>query len=281
MKQSILCGPRARFLGLLALLVLLSAGCGEKQETPEEIPEIMRSSATVLKNQHIDSKVLGMPIQYSIWLPPTYSDEKRYPILYLLHGYEFANAQDAHNGWFNNANLNHYATQSVRDGGPLFIIVTPNGQNAFYRNGFVAGMDYDSFFEDEFIPFIEDKYNGNGKRAVAGLSMGGYGSLYHGMAYPGRFTYIYACSPATSAGYVYPDLSQIVAASDPATLPPITIETGIDDSTVSLSSVQSFCRTLDERKVGYDFISRSGGHDWTFWTNCLPKILKAVGNSFK
>ena len=264
---------------LLSVLFLLPA-CGGKDNPQEEPSE--PKSAEVETNLSIESEVLGRSIMYSICFPPEYDSSKSYPVLYLLHGYEF-NATDlyyAHNGWINNANLKKQVSTYLEDeGGVPFLVVTPNGQNDFYRDGYVAGMNYETFFEEEFIPLIENKYKGNGKRAIAGLSMGGYGSLYHGIKYPSKFSYIYACSPATSSG-LNPDLTAIVDSADPSKIPPITIETGMDDIMVSYSSVQTFCRNLDIHSIAYSFNGRSGGHDWPFWTACLPKILKKTGASF-
>jgi len=214
-------------------------------------------------------------VEYSIWLPPTYDPGKTYPVLYLLHGYEF-NTAGAQNGWLEKGSLNMKASSYVRDNnGVPFIIVTPNGLNSFYINS-PGGMQYETFFLNEFIPYIEKNYGGNGKRAIAGLSMGGFGSLYHGMLNPQLFTYIYACSPATGFG-----LDALAKTVDPSSLPKITIETGTEDTTVSYASVLEFTKIMDDSGISYNLIARSGGHTWPFWTACLTTMLPAIGNSFK
>ncbi len=270
--------------------VLLSA-CGGNADTDKtELDDILTAKPIVKKNMSVSSTAMNGSVQYSIWLPPTYDEAKKYPVLYLLHGYE-QNPADAHNKWLstdsygsfaNGGNLSSIATQYVREGGVPFIIVTPNCPNDFYRDS-PGGDQYETFFVDEFIPHIEKTYGGNGKRAIAGLSMGGYGTLYHGFLHPDMYTVMYAMSPATSIGWFEPQptLESLVKQNASKNLPAITIETGIDDMTVSLTSVQEFVDKTRNEGVTLDFITRSGGHDWTFWQECLPKALRKAGNSFK
>ena len=263
-------------LGLTAALVL---GC-EKNSTSDEPEDTTpkESAAEVIKDQTMHSSVMGIDVKYSIWLPPEFDKDKTYPVLYLLHGYEFdsASASKAHNGWLTSGNLNLYATAYVKDGGEPFIIVTPNGMNAFYMDGYDdRKLFYGTFFTDEFIPFIEKEYGGNGKRAIAGLSMGGFGTLYHCLLNPDKWTYAYACSPAAWG------LDDLAKECDKSKVPGITMETGTEDIVVSLNTVTSFSSVLTENGIEHELITRSGGHTWKFWQECLPKILKKVGESFK
>ena len=48
------------------------------------------------------------------------------------------------------------------------------------------------------MPKVETAFGCNGKRAIAGLSMGGFGTVYHALKYPGKYTCAYAMSPAVS-----------------------------------------------------------------------------------
>ena len=275
----------SKLLSLLLAAAALVYACGKTPQPEEEpLPDIMTSPATVKKEQSMASTAMGITVKYSVWLPPTYDERKTYPVLYLLHGaetdypqYNMYDATNAHKAWLEKGNLNSLATQYVRSGGELFIIVTPNGcpggQNVFYADG--DEYKYATFFLDEFIPHIEKTYHGNGKRAIAGLSMGGFGTLYHTLLNPGKWTYAYAMSPATWW------MDDMVKASDPAKLPGITIEMGTGDQTVSPAGVEAFHQLLVDNGIQHEYITRSGGHDWNFWQGCLPKALKKVGDSFK
>lgn len=266
-------------LSLIAGFVLF-VGCG-KEDVPPPQPANTIPPPTVLKSETITSTAMNMTVKYSVWLPPTYDSNKSYPVLYLLHGaesdypqYNLYDATNAHTAWLDKGNMSSLATRYVKDGGELFIIVSPNGcpdgQNVFYMDG---QYKYGTFFLEEFIPHVEQKYHGNGKRAIAGLSMGGFGTLYHCFLHPEMWTYAYAMSPAT--------WDAIVGNADPAKLPGITLEMGIDDTTVSPASVDNFHKLLEQKNIKHEYITRSGGHTWTFWQECLPKALKKVGDSFK
>lgn len=278
-------------LAWLPALAAMLIGCGKlgSGDVWGEVKDNGTKTSQVVANQTISSTAMGRTVKYSAWLPPSYDETKTYPVLYLLHGYE-NDPTDAHNKWLstetmygyaNGGNLDYIASQYVKGGGESFIIVTPNCPNDFYRD-IPGGDQYDTFFIKEFIPAVEKKFHGNGKRAIAGLSMGGYGTLYYGFRYPEMFTVMYAMSPATSAfGEPSPTLASLVPGTDVSKLPELTIETGTDDMTVSLNSVQSFVNRLKANNIPHDFITRAGGHDWAFWQGCLPKTLNVVGKSFK
>ncbi len=266
----------SKILMPLALTAILISGCDKaKKDDGGDEPSDSYTPAKVLQDRTISSSVLGMNIKYSVWLPPTYDENKSYPVLFLLHGHEY-DTSDAHNGWLKQGSLNSIATSYVRDGGEPFIIVTPNGQNAFYMDNFdKRQLKYGTFFLDEFIPQIEKTYKGNGKRAIAGLSMGGFGTLYHCFLNPGKWTYAYACSPVAGG------LQELLKNCDKASLPGISIETGLDDNIVGIEDATALSELMDELGIEHEFITRRGSHSWDFWKGCLPKVLKKVGESFK
>ena len=115
---------------------------------------------------------------FSVYLPKSYDGQKEYPVLYLLHG-----ADGNHNDWMAQGMLNPYASAAEAAGGKEMIIVCPNGspdgQNIFYCDNYQGNnMKYMTYFFDEFIPYVESNFKvkaGRGTRAIAGLSMGGFG----------------------------------------------------------------------------------------------------------
>ena len=76
------------------------------------------------------------------------------------------------------------------------------------------------------------------------------------------------------------NIQQVIAGKDKADLPGITIETGIQDQTTNLQSVENIHNTLLNEGVTHDYITRDGGHDWTFWQTSLPKVLVKSGEVF-
>jgi len=150
------------------------------------------SQSEVKCEQVLESKLLEQEVSFCVYLPDGYSVGKKYPVLFLFHG-----IWDEPKGLFDEGKLQTTADSLIQNEivAPL-IIVAPNGLNdAFYINNYDGTIRWEEFFHEEFIPAIENQYP-VGKRMIAGISMGGYGALYHGLKYKEKFRSIYALSPA-------------------------------------------------------------------------------------
>ncbi len=221
----------------------------------------------VERNHVIDSKYKNREMKYSVYLPDSYDGVKEFPVLWLIHGYG-----DDQNSWLDKGFLYRFAHEYASEGGREMIIVTPDGLTDFYMGA------YENYFFKELMPEVESRFKvkkGREYRTVAGLSMGGHGSLYYGLKYNDMFCYAYAMSPACMF-----DVKSVIAGKDKADLPGITIETGIQDQTTNLQSVENIHKTLLDEGVFHEYITRDGGHDWTFWQEALPKVLRKSGEVF-
>jgi S-formylglutathione hydrolase FrmB len=151
----------------------------------------------------LKGNLLGDPTEQglSIYLPPSYdaSPGKRYPVVYLLHGFGAS-----YQMWMDNADLN---VPSILDGligaGKIreMIVVAPNGKNAyggsFYVNSAVTGNWEDYIYKD-VVSYVDANYRTmarSSSRGIAGHSMGGFGAVYLGMKHVDVFSAIYAMSP--------------------------------------------------------------------------------------
>ncbi len=238
-------------------------------------------TGTVLADQTLTSRILMTQMKYSIYLPKDYDETKEYPILYILHGMWSHN-----NEWFTGGALNAYASAYAENGGRDMIIVSPDGKDYFYCNGYTPGINYMSYFFEEFIPHIESTYAvkaERGSRAIGGLSMGGYGSLYYALLHPEMFCHVYACSAAVNGSNNTPGLSNMLgelsSRKQIENLPGMSIEIGTED--FLFLDNQNFLKTLDAYKVAYEYITRPGAHTWEFWNACSPKIISKVGAAFE
>lgn len=232
---------------------------------------------TEQKDLIIESTVLGMEIHYTVCLPENYDENQKYPVLYALHGMYGNN-----NDWFRSGKVNSSASWIAEETGVEMIIVSPYAMNTFYCDGVENGLLYRTFFFEEFIPFIESRYSirtERSSRAIAGISMGGYGALYYGLIHPEMFCHVYACSPATYAGNTIPDLAAIVKDADPEALPGISVEIGTEDPLILTSG--SFIRQLDKNAMAYEYITREGSHEWPFWRTCTPKVIGKVARAYE
>ena len=236
---------------------------------------LMQATGTELRDQTIKSTVLGRTMKYSVYLPKGYDKSKEYPVLYMLHG-----ANGSNNDWLNGGKINANASTAASDGtAPEMIVICPDcGGDNFYCDNY-GGNDikYMTYFFTEFLPTVENLYavkKDRASRAIGGLSMGGFGSLYYGLLHPEMFSYVYACSPATYIDGA-PNLYDLLSKADVSKLPGITIEIGTED--FLFQSAGSFKQALDANKVPNEYITRAGTHDWPFWAACTPKIMKKLG----
>ena len=243
------------------------------------------------KDLTVRSELMNTEVKYSIYLPESYDGTKKYPVLYMLHGYGGNNndwLQDNTGSiWAGGGTMPAYAREYAEKTGKELIIVAPDGGNNFYCDGFNGGPKYMSFFFEEFIPYIESTYAIKAEkksRAIGGLSMGGYGSLYYGSLHPEMFCYVYACSAAVNVGGS-PDpavlIAQSVSAGKVNEMPGFTLEIGTEDTTVSVASNDAFINMLGSYGIPYEYITRPGAHDWPFWNACSPKIIHKVMTIFE
>ena len=148
----------------------------------------------------LNSRILKSVVHYCVYLPATYDAAvtKRpatsYPVLYFLHGLG-DNEQTLFNsgGWT--------LIDDLRRQGKMgeFLIAAPEGRRSFYINSADGTVRYSDFFLQEFIPHIESKYRvskGRDKRAISGISMGGYGAVRFAFAHPELFSAVSAQSAA-------------------------------------------------------------------------------------
>lgn len=145
-------------------------------------------SGIVYWNKGNKSEILQKGISYSVYLPYNYvSSTDSFPVLYLLHGYG-----GDHTSWLTRCAIHKVLDSliTLQQISP-FIVVMPDGENSYFINDYQADYRFEDAFITEFIPAIEKLYRvktDKSKRAIGGLSMGGYGAVMHGIRYPQLFT---------------------------------------------------------------------------------------------
>jgi S-formylglutathione hydrolase FrmB len=161
-------------------------------------------SSSALKNN-----LLGDPVEQDIavYLPPSYqtSPTKRFPTLYLLHGFTGTITAWTKNG-YQGMSLQPLMDELIKAGKIReMIVVVPNGRNSygggFYTNSTVTGNWEDYIYRD-LVGHIDANYRTLARaesRGIAGHSMGGYGALVLGMKHPDVFSAVYALSPCCVA----------------------------------------------------------------------------------
>src|ERR1043165_9168661 len=137
------------------------------------------------------SKLINATLPYDVILPPGYraSATTRYPVLYLLHGWG-----GHYTDWLTRTNVADYAAQY------RMIVVMPEGNDSWYVDG-AAGVNdkYESYILKELMPDVDKRYRtiqSRYGRAIAGLSMGGYGAIKYGLKFPATFVFAGSISGA-------------------------------------------------------------------------------------
>jgi S-formylglutathione hydrolase FrmB len=148
----------------------------------------------------LNSRILKSVIHYCVYLPASYDagagkhPATTYPVLYFLHGLG-DNEQTLFNsgGWTLLDDLQRQHKMGE------FLIVAPEGRRTFYINSADGSVRYSDFLLQEFMPLIERKYRiskSREKRAISGISMGGYGAIRLAFAHPELFFAVSAQSAA-------------------------------------------------------------------------------------
>ena len=282
----------ASFLWLIVVFSFSFSAYGQQTQTKVAFP------ATV-ESYKLNSKLMAREMPYRVVLPVNYnnSNEKTfYPVVYLLHG-----LTGHFNNWTDRTKLAEYAAKYN------FIIVTPEGNNGWYTDSSSVPNDkYESYIIQELIPEVDKKYRtlkDKNHRAIAGLSMGGYGSIKFGLKYPEMFSLVGSFSGALGAGTwtektlgkngaaaqsilgvfgiensqtrLTNDVFKIVRempADKIKTLPFLYVDCGTED--FLFQNNRDFADLLVEKKVPHEFRQLPGIHDWRFWNSQVQEFLR-------
>jgi S-formylglutathione hydrolase FrmB len=141
---------------------------------------------------------LGDPVQQEIriFLPPSYySTQKRFPVVYYLHGF---NSSFLEIDWYKSQYKAHMKDKKANE----FILVGVNGRNklggSFYVNSPVTGS-WEDYVVRDVIRYVDSKYRtipDASSRGLSGFSMGGFASLNIAFHHPDVFSSIFAISPS-------------------------------------------------------------------------------------
>ncbi len=160
---------------LLATLLLLVFACPAHAAltvtaTQALSPRLTQYTAT--------SDALGRSTSIRVLLPAGYEDGRRYPVLLLLHG-----CCDDYRSWVDKGRAEQLTAPY-----PLIVVMPDGGPNGWYSDPYAGGTPkYETYAFDELLPWVDATFATTGGRAVAGLSMGGFGALKYAARHPGVF----------------------------------------------------------------------------------------------
>ena len=225
-----------------------------------------------------ESKTVGTTRKMNVYTPPGYTSEKRYPVLYLLHGIGGDETE-----WQRFASPGVMLDNLIADGKAVpMIVVMPNGRaqknDRAEGNVMAAAPAFATFEKDlleDVIPAIESRYSVNKdrlQRGIAGLSMGGGQSLNFGLTNLPTFAWVggFSSAPNTKA----PDVLVPDPQKAKEQLKLLWLSCGNKDGLIRFS--QRLQRYLKEKEVPHIWNVDSHGHDATHWRNNLYYFLQRV-----
>ena len=188
-----------------------------------------------------------------------------------------------------------------------FAVVMPTAENSFYLNGQSTGHAYQTLVGEEMVGYVRQTF-GLAKRRedtfIAGMSMGGFGALHTGLAYPKTFGKIAALSSAlivheiahmkpggsnSVANYAYyyecfgdletveerdvnPEVLVKRLKEKRAKIPDIFMACGTED--FLLENNRTMHRFLEDERIPHQYHESAGGHDMVFWNEYITKAVK-------
>lgn len=238
----------------------------------------------VLHRHFYTSTAAGDQRDYYVYTPPGYDPKahKKYPVLYLLHGYS-----DTAAGWIEVGRANFILDNLIAQGKARpMIVVMPLGYGVMaFVTGHGANFDkrdlrqknFDRFSQallTEIVPRVQSEYRVSTRaqdRAIAGLSMGGGESLLVGLNHPETFDWVGAFS---AAGYgpfdaKFPDVNAKTAQHRRL----LWIACGVDDKYISETPLitvnRQFVSWLHSKSIPVTFVETPGMHQWQVWRDNL------------
>lgn len=225
-----------------------------------------------------DSKTVGVKRKMNVYTPPGYSAEKKYPVLYLLHGIGGDETE-----WERFAQVEVLLDNLIAEGKARpMLIVMPNGRaqkdDRAVRDVFKHAPAFAVFERDlldDVIPAIESRYSiaaDRGRRALAGLSMGGGQALNFGLGHLDAFAWVGGFSSAPNTRKSPDLLPDPVAAKRQLKL--LWLSCGSHDGLIHIS--QEVHAYLKEKGVPHVWHVTDHAHDAPEWKQALYQFVQQL-----
>lgn len=234
-------------------------------------------------------------MHYLVLLPHDYGSGRSFPVLYLLHG-----LYGDYKNWDTLTGLERYAQTMA------FLIVMPDADDSWYTNSATVPRDrFEDYIAKDFISEIDTKYRTireRRARAIAGLSMGGYGAVKFALKHPDLFAFAASLSGAFNApgdlDQLRPEfgakLQEVFGKAGSRTrtendvflllrtthnYPFFYLACGTADFFLDTNRV--LAAQLSSQKVPYEYHETAGGHTWEYWNSALNPMLQTVARQFE
>lgn len=249
------------------------------------------------------SKSLIRTVSFHFLIPGDRTDVENNPYykrpmktLYLFHGYTNNSWE-----WLFNSKITQLSEKYN------LAVILPSIENSFYLDRKGTGGSFAAYAGEELVNYTRRIFGLSDKKEdtyVGGISMGGFGALHTGLAYPETFSKIMALSSALivheiagqkpgfhneAADYDYyamtfGDLDELLTSrNNPeqlilnlqesgAAIPELFMACGTED--FLLEKNREFQKFLNENQVPVIYQESSGNHDFDFWNQYLEPAVQ-------
>ncbi len=238
------------------------------------------------------SSALNREMPYRVFLPLYINPNEKLPVVYLLHG-----GNGSFRDWSNDSQVSNYAARG-------FILVMPEGAFSYYMNAAEKAEDrYEDYIFTDLMSDVEARFpaaNTPNKRAIVGISMGGFAAIKIALTRPELFGFVGALSPSIdilhrrfnikrtgewwrirtifgpsgSETRISRDPFALINTADPAKTPYIYLTAGENEPL--LDPNRRFAGRLKVLHFSYEFHTKPGGHDWNEWNAQIPGCFESL-----
>jgi S-formylglutathione hydrolase FrmB len=281
-----------RFAAVLLCLALgISLSCHKlKEEIGRDAPRL--SPKVRMQDVTFHSAALGHDMQYRVILPKDIAAGQKLPTVYLLHG-----RGDSFRDWSNSSDLSPFAERGL-------VLVMPEGDASYFTNSVERPKDrYEDYIVKDLVSDVGSRFpvaSGRQSRAIAGVSMGGYGAVKLALRYPELFAFAGGLSPAVDvpsrpfsirrpfqwrfhSAIFGPAGSQTRHDNDPFVLarsadPNLTAYFYLvcGDQESLLPANRAFADLLAQRHIPHEFHVAAGGHNWAQWNKSVSSLFSSL-----
>jgi S-formylglutathione hydrolase FrmB len=237
------------------------------------------------------SHALQRNMQYRL-LQPDATGDRKLPVVYLLHG-----GDGTFRDWSNYTDVARYAGQG-------WLLVMPQGDYSYYTNSIARPQDrYEDYIVEDLPADVESRFPARTDRlgrAIAGVSMGGFGAVKVAVDHPDRYVFAGGLSAAIDVArrpFSWKRLNQsrsfeemfgpqgsdarrandpfrIAARADPKTMPYLYLTCGRLEGLMAPN--REFAALLERHNIACEFHDVPGGHDWNQWEKQLPGLFESL-----
>jgi putative tributyrin esterase len=282
---------RPRLALLPIALLILTVACYEKSAPP--LTDHPRLTPNVrLQDVTFHSTSLQRDMPYRVILPASLPLNTKLPVVYLLHG-----GGGGYRDWSNYSDVAQVAEHG-------FILVMPEGNSSYYVNAAERRQDrYEDYITGDLITDVERRFPaapGRANRAIAGISMGGFGAVVLSLKHADLYAFAGGISSALdvpSRPFSIKRMGQyrghaqifgpwgsetrrannpyfLAESVNPANVSYLYLTCGEQEGL--LPANRRFADLLHKRAFQYEFHPGPGGHDWNQWNGRLSGLLASL-----